>query len=315
MMENHNCSQCNVTEGSNTSVVVSDVPIYVGDDDKIVLPKIRFLLSYACNLQCQYCFFPLNEKRICSRAELANSFKKWSRKLRPKIVCLYGGEPLLNPDIIGIVADARHYWERTTIEIITNGILLLNISEEVLLAFKEYNVYVTISRHLRTPEQLDKIESSFSLLKQYGILHGIYKADLLWRALYTMDEEGVPVPHNERKPVEAFARCDGINTTSIRGDYLYKCSNVATCAEMVKKGLLSSEWNDFLTHNPVSFENTISEIMRYLTQGVMAVCSLCAVKYPEIHEPRQFSGKEIQHIRQAIQRRLDRQWTEQNPKG
>ena len=273
-------------------------------NDKIVLPKIRYLLSYTCNLRCEFCFFPLNEKKMCTREELADSFEKWSRKLIPDIVCLYGGEPLLNPNITGIVSDARRYWRSSTIEIITNGLLLPDISEDVLRALSENYVYVTISRHLRTKEYLKIIEQSFSRLKQFNILHGVYKADLLWRALYKFDEEGVPVPHNEKKPEDAYKNCDGINTTSIRGDYLYKCSNVATCSEMVKKGLFSGEWEEFLTHVPMSFEKSVAEILNYLKQGVMPVCSLCAVKNPEIHDPKQLSNSEVQQIKNAIKQRL-----------
>ena len=304
-MEKRQCSQNKVFDRSNATNVVNEFPFLVDANDKIELPKIRYLLSYACNLHCEYCFFPLNEKKVCKRKELADSFEKWSRKLNPKIVCLYGGEPLLNNDIIGIVSDARNYWQRSFIEIITNGTLLLTISEDVLHAFNENNVYITISRHLRGQKHLDILEKSFSRLKKFGIQYGVYKADLLWRALFAIDEEGVPVPHNEKKPVEAYANCDGINTTSIRGDYLYKCSNVANCSEMVKKGLMSREWNDFLKHKQMSFKNTTSEIMNYLNQGAMSVCSLCAVKNPEIHVPRQLSNEEVQHMRKAIKHRLN----------
>jgi hypothetical protein len=255
-------------------------------------------------MQCEYCFFPLNEKRVCTREELADSFKKWSAKLSPDIVTLYGGEPLLNSDIIGIVSDAHHYWQHSMLEIITNGTLLLGISDDVLRAFSENNVYITISRHLRTQNHLDEIDKSFLRLKQFGIQHSIYKADLLWRALYTIAPDGVPVPYAENKPQEAYANCDGVNTTSIRGDYLYKCANVATCAEMVKKGLLSNEWNEFIVHKPMSYENSTSEIRKYLKQGVMSACSLCAIKIPEIHEPRQLTNEEVRQMKQAVKRRL-----------
>ncbi|GHV16443.1 hypothetical protein AGMMS49938_16450 [Fibrobacterales bacterium] len=303
-MKKRNCSQNNALDESFASTGVNEVPNFVIRNDKIELPKVRYIISYACNLKCEYCFYPFHEKKICERAELADSFEKWSRKLNPSIVTLYGGEPLLNPDIVGIVSDARSYWKDSIIEIITNGILLSNISKDVLRVFSENNVYVTISRHLRTQNHLDKIAESFSQLKQFGITHSVYKADLLWRALYAIDDDGVPIPHNEKKPEESFANCDGINTTSIRGNCLYKCANVATCTEMVKKGLLSNEWNELLTHKPISFENTTAEILEYLNQGVMSACSLCTVKYPEIHEPKQFSGKRLQQMKYAIQQRI-----------
>jgi len=307
IIEDYNFSRNNVLDESTETTVINEVASFEEVNGKIDIPKVRYILSYSCNMQCEYCFFPLQEKRMCTREELADSFEKWSAKINPHVVTLYGGEPLLNPDIIGVVSDAHHYWQHSMLEIITNGTLLLNVPDEVLRAFSEKNVYVTISRHFRTQNYLDQISQSLCRLRQFGIQHGIYKADLLWRALYAIDSEGVPIPYAENKPQEAYASCDGVNTTSIRGNYLYKCANVATCAELVKNDLLSGEWKEFSAHKPMSYENSISEIRKYLKQGVISACSLCAVKIPEIHEPRQLTNNEVKKMKQAVQRRLGSQ--------
>ena len=114
-----------------------------------------------CNLKCRGCSHFSNvpgHSYLLSEDEFGRDITRLA-ELVPFIhtIRLLGGEPFLNP-AIGRIADmARRVYGRSHIWIVTNGLLLPDISGEVLRQLAEADAEIQISLYPPTREQLPAI--------------------------------------------------------------------------------------------------------------------------------------------------------------
>jgi MoaA/NifB/PqqE/SkfB family radical SAM enzyme len=122
--------------------------------------RIEVQIADHCNLNCISCnhFSPIAKKFFLDIADFERDCSRIS-ELTEKIEYfnLLGGEPLLHPQIIDFCKIARKYFTNGTINIITNGILLLNQPDEFWETCAIKNIQIIITRY---PINLDitKIE-------------------------------------------------------------------------------------------------------------------------------------------------------------
>lgn len=127
-----------------------------------VLPQAEMHISDACNLNCRGCthFSPLFHS---IDAELASRLED-VRKLAGKVThildfYLLGGEPFLNPEIGAYVEGIRKILPRTRLTIVTNGLLVPKLPNEVLDVVRRTKTFVSISEYKPTHEIIDQITS------------------------------------------------------------------------------------------------------------------------------------------------------------
>lgn len=133
------------------------------------IPQVEMHVSDCCNLNCKGCthFSPIFEKTMpdfkkrLRDVELLKS--KFSDVLQFSIL---GGEPFLNPDIIRYIEKIRKMLPNTYLQIVTNGLLLLELKEEIFLCMKENNIIVSISEYEPTHRKMGEIKEK---LNQYKI--------------------------------------------------------------------------------------------------------------------------------------------------
>lgn len=110
--------------------------------------NVLFLTTYACNFSCVYCYQgPLQEKSMMS-LEIAKQTISWienellAKNYKKLTICFYGGEPLLNKDMMfyAIKILDKFCRERNIVlelGMITNGSLL---TEETVKELLKYNL-------------------------------------------------------------------------------------------------------------------------------------------------------------------------------
>ena len=81
------------------------------------IDTLRLLLFWECNLSCDYCCNDIPEVRASIKQISAENIeaKKYEN------ICISGGEPFINPDIVLSVAEAFHDKD---VFIYSNGLLL-----------------------------------------------------------------------------------------------------------------------------------------------------------------------------------------------
>jgi len=125
-------------------------------------------LADHCNLNCKGCatFSSIAEEKYHSVYTLERDFKRISELAAGRIdtVMLYGGEPLLHPELIDILNIAGKYFSEIDLKILTNGILLWNQQPIFWETCKKNNIKILITRYpINLP--FDKIEKR---AKEYG---------------------------------------------------------------------------------------------------------------------------------------------------
>jgi GTP 3',8-cyclase len=92
-----------------------------------VATDLRVSLTDRCNLRCTYCMPPeglpwLPKQEILTDAEINRLIRLAVTQLGVTEIRFTGGEPLLRPGLVGIVAEAGALTPRPTISLTTNGI-------------------------------------------------------------------------------------------------------------------------------------------------------------------------------------------------
>lgn len=108
-------------------------------------------LAEHCDLNCVGCshFSPLAEPEFADYEETARDFSRLSSLFHGHVkeIHLMGGEPLLHPDINKFMKMARENFPDAAIIIVTNGLKLLNQTEEFWLACKENNIAIQPTKY------------------------------------------------------------------------------------------------------------------------------------------------------------------------
>jgi organic radical activating enzyme len=273
--------------------------IYINKQGKLALPVINFFLSHKCNLKCEYCeYFNPFRNKIPSKEELLNSIEVWSKKIEPQRIIIGGGEPLLNPDYEEIVLATRKTWKNAVIDIISNGLLILKVRDSFLVTMAEQKIGFRISRHLKTEQYTENLNKSIQRFKKLGIDYEIIESFDAWVTCHELDDYSVPKP-SKSNPQTAWSQCLAKYCTSINGRELYRCSTLMNIRLAVKEGVLSSIWNNAVTHEGISVNQSVKKLLEYMKNGVMKECSVCPDKIVSVPS-RQMRSDELQIYKQIL---------------
>lgn len=146
--------------------------------EKGILPRVEMHICDYCNLNCSGCthFSPIFERKLPDRKKRIADVQKLSEKVGVVLkFFIMGGEPFLNPDIARYIEDIRKILPDTDLWVVTNGLLIPGIEEEVLACMQRNNVAVSISEYEPTHYVIDKIKVR---LENAGLHYNIRSYDI-----------------------------------------------------------------------------------------------------------------------------------------
>jgi MoaA/NifB/PqqE/SkfB family radical SAM enzyme len=178
-----------------------------------------------CNLNCKCCtvYSPIAEKEFLDIDTYKKDMEKLAELTGHKLESFYvtGGEPLLHPRLLEIFSIARDFFPETEIGFMTNGLLLLQMSEIFWESCGKNKIAINVSRY---PIKLD-----IDKIREKANLHNI-KFDYvggsdvpvksMWK--YPFDLEG-------KQPLSrSFNICTQINRCiTMQDGYIYPCNTIA----------------------------------------------------------------------------------------
>lgn len=141
-----------------------------------ILPQVEMHIIDSCNLNCRGCthFSPIFSDELPDLRLRLKDVEILKRKVS-HIVEFYilGGEPFLNPEIGDYAKEIRKLLPYTSIYIVTNGILIPKVSDEILRCIEENNICISISEYRPTQDLIERI---CSRLDKFGIFYEIRDA-------------------------------------------------------------------------------------------------------------------------------------------
>lgn len=151
---------------------------FLGGVGHPVLKQVEMHVSDACNLNCRGCthFSPLFHHIDADLASCLEDVKKLAGKFSfIREFYLLGGEPFLNPEISAYVEGIRKILPRTRLTIVTNGLLIPRLPDEVLACIRREKVFVSISEYEPTHEIIDEIKA---VLERAGVQYSLRPFDI-----------------------------------------------------------------------------------------------------------------------------------------
>lgn len=136
------------------------------DGEYGILNYLQFRIIDHCNLNCKSCGSVCNRHTPHSYVP-AESFEKDVRLLRERIpiigrIHILGGEPFLHPELDRILDISRKYYEETLITVVTNGLLIEEMSEKLIESFRKNRVAINISGYPPVMKNIDRIAKFIS---------------------------------------------------------------------------------------------------------------------------------------------------------
>lgn len=178
-------------------------------------------LTNACNLNCTNCqaFCTNGNNDFTTLEELKYSIPILKNKLKNCLnVTLFGGEPLLNPEIKEICKFLRQEYSNIPIQIFTNGLLLSNWKEEDYLLMKNLDINFLITLY-PLKQAIDIVQEQEKKLKKYNInleIHGT-------RPYFCKTDYNSEGLSNGKIRFFQCCHCDFPPTFYLHRDKLFKC--------------------------------------------------------------------------------------------
>lgn len=115
------------------------------------LPYFVLNILDHCNLRCRGCdhFAAIARPRFVALQDIESDLARIAELLDGRVgrIGIMGGEPLLHPDLLRILAMARSSFPETTLQLVTNGILLRRQAGEFWDVCRREHVVVVMTRY------------------------------------------------------------------------------------------------------------------------------------------------------------------------
>lgn len=98
---------------------------------KLTRPNVEYSLTEHCNIRCYACAHasPLLPEKLASLEGFSRDLERLGTVFHARQLRLVGGEPLMHPDLLRFLAEARRIAIADTIVVYTNGVLLHRMPE------------------------------------------------------------------------------------------------------------------------------------------------------------------------------------------
>jgi len=111
--------------------------------------SLEINLADHCNISCQSCdhYSQLSDKKILDFETYKRDIERMGKLFNNHIgiITLLGGEPLLNTNIIKFMKITRETFPTSDCFILTNGILLLKLGDDLWQGIKKYNFGINVT--------------------------------------------------------------------------------------------------------------------------------------------------------------------------
>jgi organic radical activating enzyme len=245
--------------------------------------RLDFNIAYACNLSCKGCIslsdFP--RKGVESFESLKLQCETWCNIVTPKIISIFGGEPLMHPRLIDVLLLIRKHWPDAIIRLITNGYLLKKYDPADWFKFGPFEMQISVHRKDHEPflnKEIKKILQCKSKWKPFrgtdkehrniGFVHDyvtIYKSrfkDFIMP--YNLKDNKI-MPFTS-DPKKAHAICGSPDTPILYKNKLFKCAPIAN--------ILDLDDNNFYNYKGLRSNENIHELINNINKPE-SICSMC----------------------------------------
>lgn len=246
--------------------------------------KLEIHASHACNFTCESCSHFSNNahKGILTPEDADIQMGFWSHRLNPKIFCVLGGEPFLNPRIEDFLKVTRKHW-KNCIELVTNGFLIPKFPKIGKL-IDELGINMIITRHHDNEEYIIKLNQVLEFLDTNKIRFTM-RIPQGWTRRYKGYGSDV-LPYEDNNPKASWEICNCKYCPQILNGKIYKCPLIAYLTlQKARWPDISEKWNKYLAYKPLEHTATDEEIAEFFSRKEESICEMCPAKIEHFEKP------------------------------
>lgn len=248
------------------------------------LDRLDIMVAYGCNISCKGCIslsdIPRQGKVTID--QIRAWCDHWKMLIQPKTLVLFGGEPLLNKNIMAICNTVRQAWPNSVLRLITNGYLLSKWPSDAWYDFGTFEMQISIHRQDHEKIINENISKILRIHKDWNTR--CYRDDRnhrqiefsrpgfrLWKskfkdfhAPYKLDQGKIRPFDGD--PAGAHAICGSPNTPILYKGSLYKCPPVANLIDIT-----GENWRQY---QPCHGSDNLAEFVSQINKPE-SVCGQC----------------------------------------
>ena len=249
--------------------------------------RLDLNIAYACNLSCKGCLSlsDFDRRGVMPLEDIIKSINIWKDHLSPKIVSVFGGEPLLHPRLFNIFDLIKIAWPDTTIRLITNGYLLNRIDPERWFNCVEpFEMQVSIHRldheEIITKNVLAIIKqhSDWTMAKVAEEMDGVHHSYEWYRPGFKIWKSKFGkfvIPYNyennnlvpfKSNPKKAHSICGNPDVPILYKNKLYKCAPIANILDLPNA--------EGFNYNPINSKTDLDKFVKLIGKPEK-ICSMC----------------------------------------
>jgi hypothetical protein len=259
---------------------------------KLKIDTIEYHVAHGCNLSCQHCAHYSNHHvrgSMPTSADAAVEYANWSSRINPRLVALLGGEPLLNPDVIGHMEVARRHWPNSKLMLVTNGMLLHRVPDLPEAAVR-LDCQIEISQHGLANGYRQLFSNAMAIARAWeaawpglAIVHRKSHTD--WSRRYAI-KDGKPFPFTSDEQ-QAYDACQQSSCTQLFDGKLWKCPSLAYFAKLEEKLKLEDmpEWQLFRDYKALSPGASDQDLKNFIHGRQIPQCGLCPGRWIKFNHP------------------------------
>jgi hypothetical protein len=195
----------------------------VGPDGRVEVESVELHVVEHCNLRCAQCcnVSPYLPVRTIAVEEIRATCERLRDAVRPQVLKIMGGEPLLHPDVGGVLRAVRASRVAPRVRLFTNGLLLRSLDDASFAELDE----LTVSSYTSAPVRPEILAETAVRARRFDVVLNVKHV-----ASFSTVLSGVA-----RSPTDARAAYDACwlrhRCLVVRDGVFYKCTRAAYHAD------------------------------------------------------------------------------------
>ena len=255
----------------------------------LTIPYLEIPITHVCNLHCDGCCYYANYnlKTTASVEELRDSLTAWSKRIKPRVVKILGGEPLLHRQFPEIFLSVRNLLPDSHVQVITNG---QHLERWPVLPYllTAPDTSLSLSIHSNEPAYMAKLQDSIGVINGWMAKFGIKAVTSDNRVGWKRHHIGVGSfmrPFADGDFASSWRGCPAQVCRVLLEGRLWKCPQIANLHLAADKFSLQSreEWAPYLAYEGIEATCSDAALKAHLGRGPEPVCGMCPA-HPETYE-------------------------------
>ena len=260
----------------------------------IDIPYLELLVTLQCNNNCDGCCVYSNydhdRSTMIHQQDIFWDIRYAARTLNPKMVRIYGGEPMMHPDLPNIVKAIANVWPNADRYLVTNALLapgFVRRHKDFAEILKTTNTKVQVSFHSSEPAYLEKMQPVLTVIGQWVKEHNIY-VTIEDHRQFKRNYHGIGasmLPFNDENPRQSWEICLASQCLNLFKGRLWKCSPIAHLKTIATKFNLDlkEEWKPYLEYDGLDINSSEAEIRAFLDREDESICGMCPAKSQNLY--------------------------------